>query len=85
MPSTVFDVTPEELESCASKVEGKTGEFTKAYNSIYTAVSDLRGVQFNPGAVCDCVYSAGPRLDGAARRKARCAGGMDRAARAQKD
>ncbi len=42
MASTVFDVTPEELESSASKVEGKTGEFTKAYNSIYTAVSDLR-------------------------------------------
>lgn len=42
MASTVFDVTPEELESSASKIEGKTGEFTKAYNSIYTAVSDLR-------------------------------------------
>lgn len=42
MASTVFDVTPEELEASASKVESKTGEFTKAYNSIYTAVSDLR-------------------------------------------
>lgn len=42
MPSTVFDVTPEELESSAGKIEGKTGEFTKSYNSIYTAVSDLR-------------------------------------------
>lgn len=39
MASTVFDVTPEELESSASKVEGKTREFTKAYNNIYTAVS----------------------------------------------
>lgn len=42
MASTVFDVTPEELESSASKVEGKATEFIKAYNSIYTAVSDLR-------------------------------------------
>ena len=42
MPSTVFDVTPEELEASASKIEGKTNEFNKAYNSIYTAVSDLR-------------------------------------------
>lgn len=42
MSSTVFDVTPEELETSASKIEGKIGEFTKAYNSIYTAVSDLR-------------------------------------------
>ncbi len=42
MPSTNFDVTPEELEASANKVEGKTNEFIKAYNSIYTAVSDLR-------------------------------------------
>lgn len=42
MASVNFDVTPEELESTASKIEGKTSEFTKAYNSIYTAVSDLR-------------------------------------------
>jgi WXG100 family type VII secretion target len=42
MPSTVFDVTPEELENSANKVEGKTKEFNKAYSSIYTAVSDLR-------------------------------------------
>ena len=42
MPSTVFDVTPEELEVSANKVEGKTAEFTKAYDSIYAAVSDLR-------------------------------------------
>lgn len=42
MPSTVFDVRPEELEASANKIEGKTGEFTKAYNRIYTAVSDLR-------------------------------------------
>lgn len=42
MASTVFDVTPEELEASASKIEGKTGEFTKAYNNIYTAVTDLR-------------------------------------------
>ena len=38
MASTIFDVTPEELEASASKIEGKTGEYT----SIYTAVSDLR-------------------------------------------
>lgn len=42
MASTIFDVTPEELEASASKIEGKTSEFTKSYNSIYTAVSDLR-------------------------------------------
>lgn len=42
MPSVNFDVTPEELETSANKIEGKTSEFTKAYNSIYTAVSDLR-------------------------------------------
>lgn len=42
MASTTFDVTPEELEASASRIEGKTGEFTKAYTSIYTAVSDLR-------------------------------------------
>ena len=42
MPSTVFDVTPEELEASASKIEGKTNEFNKAYNTIQTAVSDLR-------------------------------------------
>lgn len=42
MPSTIFEVTPEELEASANKIEGKTGEFTKAYTSIYTAVSDLR-------------------------------------------
>lgn len=42
MASTIFEVTPEELEASASKIEGKTGEFTKAYTSIYTAVSDLR-------------------------------------------
>lgn len=42
MASTIFDVTPEELEVSANKIETKTGEFTKAYNSIYTAVSELR-------------------------------------------
>lgn len=42
MATTVFDVTPEELKTSATKVEGKTTEFNKAYNSIYTAVSDLR-------------------------------------------
>ena len=42
MPSVNFDVTPEELEASANKIEGKTSEFTKAYNSIYTAISDLR-------------------------------------------
>lgn len=42
MASTIFDVTPEELETSASKIEGKTSEFNKAYTSIYAAVSDLR-------------------------------------------
>lgn len=42
MASTIFDVTPEELEASAGRIESKTSEFTKAYNSIYTAVSDLR-------------------------------------------
>ena len=42
MASTIFDVTPEELEASATKIEGKVSEFTKAYSSIYTAVSDLR-------------------------------------------
>lgn len=39
MASTIFDVTPEELEASASKVEGKTNEFNKAYpNSDNTTV-----------------------------------------------
>ena len=42
MASTVFDVTPEEIEASANKIEEKTGEFNKAYKNIYTAVSDLR-------------------------------------------
>ena len=41
MSSIIFDVTPEELTSSANKIEGKIKEFTNAYNSIYTAVSDL--------------------------------------------
>ena len=41
MASTIFDVTPEELEASATKIEGKTSEFVKTYNGIYTAVSDL--------------------------------------------
>ena len=40
--ATVFDVTPEELETSASKIEGKCGEFTNAYNNIYAATTDLR-------------------------------------------
>lgn len=42
MATSAFDVTPEQLESSASKIEGKATEFTKAYNGIYTAVNDLR-------------------------------------------
>jgi len=42
MATKTFDVTPEELTASATKVEGKTSEFTKAYQSIYTAVTDLR-------------------------------------------
>ena len=42
MASTIFDVTPEELEASANRIETKTTEFTKAYTSIYTAVTDLR-------------------------------------------
>lgn len=40
--SSIFDVTPEQLESSANKIEGKTTEFIKNYNNIYTAVKDLR-------------------------------------------
>lgn len=40
--SSVFDVTPEQLESSANKIESKTTEFIKTYNNIYTAVKDLR-------------------------------------------
>lgn len=40
--ATQFDVTPEELEASAGKIEGKAQEFSKAYENIYTAVSDLR-------------------------------------------
>lgn len=42
MATTVFDVTPEELESSANRIQEKITEFTKAYNSIYTATADLR-------------------------------------------
>ena len=42
MASTIFDVTPEELQASATRIDAKITEFTKAYNSIYTAVSDLR-------------------------------------------
>ena len=42
MTTTIFDVTPEEIEYSAVKVENKTKEFVKAYDSIYAAVSDLR-------------------------------------------
>lgn len=38
----VFDVTPEQIEASASKIESKAAEFTKAYNSIYAAIKDLR-------------------------------------------
>ena len=41
MSATIFDVTPEEITASATKVESKTGEFTKAYKDIYTAVKDL--------------------------------------------
>lgn len=44
MPSAKFDVTPEEIAKSATKVEEKTTAFTKAYESIYTAVEDLRMV-----------------------------------------
>lgn len=42
MAGASFDVTPEELQASANKIEGKTSEFTKAYDSIYAAVADLR-------------------------------------------
>lgn len=42
MASVNFDVTPEELKSSASQIQSKASEFTKAYNNIYTATSDLR-------------------------------------------
>lgn len=41
MATTFFDVTPEELEYSATRIADKIGEFTQAYNNIYTAVSDL--------------------------------------------
>lgn len=41
MATTIFDVTPEVLQASANKIESKAAEFTKAYNSIYTAVADL--------------------------------------------
>ena len=37
-----FDVTPEELESSANQIEGKSSEFIKTYQSVYTATTDLR-------------------------------------------
>lgn len=42
MASAIFDVTPEQIEASASKIESKAAEFTKAYNSIYSAIKDLR-------------------------------------------
>ena len=42
MASTIFDIIPEELESSANKIEGKTSEFNRAYKSISTSASDLR-------------------------------------------
>lgn len=42
MPSVTFDVTPEELKASATRISNQITEFNKAYNSIYTAVSDLR-------------------------------------------
>lgn len=42
MSTTAFDVTPEDLQTSANKIENYAAEFTKAYTSIYTAVSDLR-------------------------------------------
>lgn len=42
MASVIFDVTPEELESSANRIEEKSKEFVQAYNNIYTAVADLR-------------------------------------------
>lgn len=42
MSSTIFDVTPEDLESSATRVEENITKFVNTYNSIYTAVSDLR-------------------------------------------
>lgn len=42
MPAAMFDVTPEELEASAGKIEAKAAEFTKSYTGIYTAVTDLR-------------------------------------------
>ncbi len=42
MAGTNFDITPEELESSASKVENQAKDFIKAYNNVYTAVQDLR-------------------------------------------
>jgi WXG100 family type VII secretion target len=37
-----FDITPPELVASANKIEGRTGEFVKAYQTIYAATNDLR-------------------------------------------
>jgi WXG100 family type VII secretion target len=42
MAGTRFDVTHENLTASAGKVEVKAQEFKKSYESIYTAVTDLR-------------------------------------------
>lgn len=42
MPNVSFDVTPGELNTSAKKIENDAGEFKKAYESIYTAVEELR-------------------------------------------
>lgn len=42
MPNVTFDVTPEELKATATRLTSQISEFTKEYQSIYTAVQDLR-------------------------------------------
>ena len=42
MATAIFDVTPENLEASAKRIEQKCDEFKKEYEKIYTAVADLR-------------------------------------------
>ena len=40
--ASIFDVTPEELKNSATSIQAKTEAFTRAYENIYNAVSDLQ-------------------------------------------
>jgi len=42
MAGTVFDITPEELEQSAKKIETHGAAFSKAHTDIYVATAGLR-------------------------------------------